>query len=315
MCIRDRVSTQSTWGMYCILFATLLFQVMATEPAINKQLYDKLLGMKLTWEVVPYDQSIFKNWTMTQLKRMCRERKIDVTPQDAPPRSCSPMPDNFDGREKFKQCIHPPLDQGSCGSCWAFSIAEFLSDKLCIAGKDVILSPQYLSSCDVANYGCNGGVIYYAMLYAEKYGLAEEACLPYGAGAGPTPLCPRKCIYGGEMKKYYCARGSTKILTSIEDMKCSLLNGPLSGRFDVYEDFINYKSGIYSHSGGNIVGGHAIKVVGYGVENGTNYWICENSWGRTWGLEGFFKIKHGECDIDKYMLDCTPVAQSVLPFH
>ena len=49
-------------------------------------------------------------------------------------------------------------------------------------------------------------------------------------------------------------------------------------RFDVYADFMSYKSGIYIHTTGSRQGGHAIKLVGYGVENGVEYWICANAW-------------------------------------
>jgi cathepsin B len=72
------------------------------------------------------------------------------------------LPVDFDPRaagEKFAACIHPIRDQAQCGSCWAFGATEALSDRFCIAGRDVILSPQDLVSCDLNNYGCNGGYL------------------------------------------------------------------------------------------------------------------------------------------------------------
>ncbi|PIO13917.1 hypothetical protein AB205_0027480, partial [Aquarana catesbeiana] len=60
-------------------------------------------------------------------------------------------------------------------------------------------------------------------------------------------------------------------------------NGPVEGAFTVYEDFPNYKSGVYQHTTGEEVGGHAIKVIGWGVESGTPYWLCVNSWNTDWG--------------------------------
>lgn len=53
--------------------------------------------------------------------------------------------------------------------------------------------------------------------------------------------------------------------------------------FTVYGDFFNYKSGIYKHVSGNMAGGHAVKILGWGQENDTKYWICANSWGTSWG--------------------------------
>jgi len=80
----------------------------------------------------------------------------------------------------------------------------------------------------------------------------------------------------------------------------------MEGAFTVYEDFFNYKSGVYYHVSGGVAGGHAIKVLGWGVENGLNYWLCANSWGTSWGLTGFFKIKQGDCGINQQVYGCTP---------
>jgi cathepsin B len=72
------------------------------------------------------------------------------------------LPTNFDPRaagEKFSKCIHPIRDQAQCGSCWAFGATEAFSDRLCIKGTDVIVSPQDLVSCDGNNFGCDGGYL------------------------------------------------------------------------------------------------------------------------------------------------------------
>jgi len=67
--------------------------------------------------------------------------------------------------------------------------------------------------------------------------------------------------------------------------------------FTVYEDFMSYSSGIYEHVTGKELGGHAVKLLGWGVDDGVEYWLCANSWGPTWGMDGTFKIKVGECGI------------------
>ena len=68
-------------------------------------------------------------------------------------------------------------------------------------------------------------------------------------------------------------------------------------RFDVYEDFMSYKSGVYYHATGGLKGGHAIKILGWGTENDIDYWLCANSWGKDWGMKGYFKIELGQCKI------------------
>lgn len=85
-------------------------------------------------------------------------------------------------------------------------------------------------------------------------------------------------------------------------MKCALLDGPLVGSMEVYEDFMTYKEGVYEHKAGEFMGNHAIEVVGWGTENGTEYWTCKNSWGPSWGISGYFKIKMGDSKINTYML-------------
>lgn len=77
-------------------------------------------------------------------------------------------------------------------------------------------------------------------------------------------------------------------------------------RFDVYQDFMNYKGGVYQHTSGSKMGGHAIKILGFGKANGLNYWLCANSWGPAWGEQGYFRIAWGEVGIDKTVIGCTP---------
>ena len=77
-------------------------------------------------------------------------------------------------------------------------------------------------------------------------------------------------------------------------------NGSISGSFTVYEDFPTYSSGIYQHVTGAALGGHAIKIIGWGIEDGIPYWLCVNSWNEEWGDKGTFKILRGsnECGIE-----------------
>ena len=77
--------------------------------------------------------------------------------------------------------------------------------------------------------------------------------------------------------------------------------GPVSTAFTVYSDFENYAGGVYQHTGGNMMGGHAVRIVGWGVDSksGMKYWKVANSWNPYWGENGYFRIKRGsdECGI------------------
>lgn len=78
----------------------------------------------------------------------------------------------------------------------------------------------------------------------------------------------------------------------------------------VYADFFNYGSGVYEHLKGDMVGGHAVKIIGWGTEivndEEIEYWLCQNQWGEDWGDKGFFKIKFGEGWIENYVFSCQP---------
>jgi len=99
-------------------------------------------------------------------------------------------------------------------------------------------------------------------------------------------------------------------------MKLALVkNGPLSVAFEVYDDFMAYKGGIYYHTGLTSrfnpfqLTNHAVLLVGYGEENNQKYWIVKNSWGTQWGEKGFFRIRRGvnECAIESIAVEAFPI--------
>jgi len=96
-------------------------------------------------------------------------------------------------------------------------------------------------------------------------------------------------------------KGSSKTVSSESQMQEAIMTkGPVEASFSVYQDFFAYKMGVYRHKSGGLAGGHAIKVLGWGVDSGTKYWICANSWGTSWGQSGIFWILRGtdECGIE-----------------
>jgi len=170
----------------------------------------------------------------------------------------------------------------------------------CIASDsktNVVLSPERLVACDwEGNMGCNGGVPHLAWDYMEAFGLPTDECEPYVSDKGAVPKCPGKCADGSLMTKYKSKLLSTKHYATEEAIQEALMtDGPLEAAFDVYQDFMTYKSGVYQHTTGGMLGGHAVKLVGWGVDetSGLKFWTVANSWTTTWGEKGFFRIQRG----------------------
>merc|ERR1712064_29286 len=120
----------------------------------------------------------------------------------------------------------------------------------------------------------------------------------------PSPRCARECSESGYSKSFsadktrasraYSVRGESQIMQELVN------NGPMYVAFSVYGDFPTYKSGVYKHTSGSYLGGHAVLMVGYGELNGQKYWKIKNSWNEQWGDNGHFLIARGsnECGIE-----------------
>jgi len=216
------------------------------------------------------------------------------------------VPDDFDSRTQWPGLIYPIRDQQQCGSCWAFSAAEVLSDRLAIAtGKATSpLSPEDMVSCDKGDMGCHGGQLPHAWSYLMYTGIVSDKCFPYAAGTGNAPTCSHECSDGESWYSSKVKAANKYAINGVAAMQKEIMtNGPIQVAFSVYKSFMSYKSGVYQKLPYEFMpeGGHAVKIVGWGTEANTDYWLVANSWNTNWGLDGFFKIKRGsnECGIEK----------------
>jgi len=137
----------------------------------------------------------------------------------------------------------------------------------------------------------------------QEYGVPDEACWPYPDIKYQFPLnttCPNWQNRTVKISSWgYLPEDSSAI-------KTALINyGPVVTYLLLYNDFFSYLGGIYKHTWGQSVGPHVIAIVGYNDDPG--YWICKNSWGTDWGDSGWFRIKYGECLIEKYSFYLTEV--------
>uniref|UniRef100_A0A9J7Z1A6 Cathepsin B n=1 Tax=Cyprinus carpio carpio TaxID=630221 RepID=A0A9J7Z1A6_CYPCA len=187
----------------------------------------------------------------------------------------------------------------------------------------------------VFNLRCNGGYPSAAWDFWSSDGLvtgglynSHIGCRPYtiepcehhvngsrppctGEG-GDTPNCDMSCEPGyspSYKQDKHFGKTSYSVPSNQKDiMKELYKNGPVEGAFTVYEDFLSYKSGVYQHVSGPALGGHAIKILGWGEENGVPYWLAANSWNTDWGDNGYFKILRGEdhCGIESEIVAGIP---------
>lgn len=226
------------------------------------------------------------------------------------------IPASFDSRTAWPKCadmIGHIFDQGHCGSCWAMGAFEALEDRICIQSegdKKIWLASQDLVSCDSSSMGCNGGWPSSAWQTLKNTGIVTEACYPYAMGTchhpgcsdWPTPACNQTCANGAVFRtdKHFAATAYS-VPSNMAAIQTEIMtHGPVEAAFSVYSDFANYQSGVYHHTSGSMVGGHAIKIIGWGVDAGTPYWNVANSWNTQWGMQGYFWIKRGtnECGIE-----------------
>ncbi|XP_004238129.1 low-temperature-induced cysteine proteinase-like [Solanum lycopersicum] len=179
-------------------------------------------------------------------------------------------------------------DQGQCGSCWAFSaVAAIEAVNKIKTGDSISLSEQELVDCDTSsNNGCDGGLMDYAFEFVIKNGgLDTEEDYPYTGEDG-------RCDLTRKNAKVVTIDGYEDVPANDENaMKKAIASQPVSVAIEAGgKDFQHYKSGIFTGKCGAAVD-HGVVAVGYGSENGMDYWIVRNSWGASWGEHGYLRMQ------------------------
>ncbi|XP_025198377.1 cathepsin B-like cysteine proteinase 6 [Melanaphis sacchari] len=247
----------------------------------------------------------------------------------------------FDARKHWRRCktIGAIRDQGNCGACWAFSTTGAFADRLCVATKgkyNQLMSAEELTfCCHTCGFGCYGGDPLQAWIHFKNHGVVSggnynttDGCQPYqiapchhcqsGVGSCESHQveknhkCSKKC-YGNKNINFRSDHSKTKnaYYLAFESIQKDVQTyGPVEASFDVYDDFLHYKSGVYSKTkNAKFLAAHSVKLIGWGVEHGVDYWLMVNSWGKEWGHKGLFKIRRGtnECGIDNSTTGGVPL--------
>merc|ERR1711937_1018287 len=177
--------------------------------------------------------------------------------------------------------VTPVKDQGQCGSCWAFSTTGGMEGAWQIGtGSLTSMSEQQLVDCSTQNAGCNGGSMELAFNYAGTTNVATESSYPYKARDGSCKSSYTTAVPKGGITGYKSVGQST------DSLKSALQTGPVSVAIEADQmSFQLYSGGVLSSGCGTNLD-HGVLAVGYD----SNSFKVKNSWGASWGNNGYVQI-------------------------
>ncbi|CAI9110220.1 OLC1v1010213C2 [Oldenlandia corymbosa var. corymbosa] len=204
------------------------------------------------------------------------------------------LPESVDWRKKG--AVSPIKNQGNCGSCWAFStIAAVEGINSIVTGELITLSEQELVDCDKGyNSGCNGGLMDYAFKFIiSNGGIDTETDYPYKGRDGT-------CDPNRKNSKAVSIDGFEDVPPNDEKaLQKAVAHQPVSVAIEASGRAMQlYKSGVFTGGCGESLD-HGVVVVGYGTENGKDYWIVRNSWGTNWGENGYLRMERNVIETNK----------------
>ncbi|KAM6220789.1 cathepsin O [Rhynchocyon petersi] len=199
------------------------------------------------------------------------------------------LPIRFDWREKH--VVTQVRNQQMCGGCWAFSVVGAVESACAIKGKPLEdLSVQQVIDCSYNNYGCNGGSTLSALNWLNKMQvkLVRDSEYPFKAQNGLCQYFPSS--HSGFSIKAYSAYDFSN--QEDEMAKALLTFGPLVVIVDAMS-WQDYLGGIIQHHCSSGEANHAVLITGFDKTGHIPYWIVRNSWGSSWGVDGYAHVKMG----------------------
>jgi len=256
---------------------------------------------------VEYAVTQFSDLTHEQFSNQYLMRDMDQVEPPAEPhdarrharnmekRNAGTPPASFDWRSQ--KAVTKVKDQGACGSCWAFAVAEDVESHRFLNNPNrqmMLLSPQQIVDCDTGNWGCGGGWPGTAYNYIIKAGgLQSNKTYPYYSGSNAL---------AGSCKLNKADAAKTKITSWAYVSKTGAIDenkmlqelweyGPMVVCVSA-QNWGYYRGGVFSAASGSSLD-HCVQLVGYGTASGTPYWTLRNQWGAGWGENGYIRVKRG----------------------
>ena len=203
--------------------------------------------------------------------------------------SASGAPSSIDWRQKG--AVTSVKDQGQCGSCWTFSATGAVEGAWAIAKSQLVdLSEQELVDCatgiSYGSHGCSGGQMQGAFKFVIENGQCSLSAYPYTSGVTKTGGSCQKCSSIVHISSCSDVKPNDQI-----SLKAAVAQQPVAIAIEAdTRYFQSYSSGILTSSSCGTNLDHGVLIVGYGTENGQDYWLVKNSWGTSWGDHGYVKI-------------------------
>lgn len=298
-----------------LLLAAVLCLSHAFFNPISNEMVQAIKEKATTWTPYEPEENPLSKYDNFKLMNMFGSKQVDGTDRVFTTYEPSnDIPDSFSALESWPSCMLEIQDQQLCGADWALTAIEILSERFCIqtqGQQKLMLSVEDIIACDFDDWGCSGGYPDKAWDFMEGMGVVTEDCFPFTSRDGHREQCiyNSTCKSGADVvyKKYYAT--TSNFFNGEQNMQQEIMkNGPVHTEFQVYSDFLNYQSGIFQHVTGGKLGFYSAKVVGWGVENGTKYWIAGTTFGQSWGENGYFRILRGSnhCNFENNVISANP---------